>query len=349
MRALISAHGWAVLPALVRTQDSPSGKLALRAIRLGAYGPGKLAVPMVWERLTADGSSAQAILTTLTAETFLDRHRDQAWPSSEVWVSTAQLWERFTQLVGLPMLAGREVLLDTLMLGQREGRFAIGHLADASLPRDERDSYLSLFFEASVLPPPVPLVGERWLLLRPTMYKQITSQPAQVTPAEVEEAINALNGEGQPVRVMSIYSYVKKGKRDAIDDESFKSSLARVVSAGPAVYRAALDALDTSAVPESAEALMAGFVVIPTTPPPPPPEGRQVTVTGTLGSLNDLGPLFKSVLLPLASQNPTELTITIRVKARYDRDPGAGLTATLADGFTQEKFPGLTLTDSKEP
>lgn len=348
VRALISAHGWAVLPALVRTQDSPSGKLDLKTIRLGAYGPGKLAVPMVWERLTADGSSAQAILTTLTAETFLDRHRDQAWPSSEVWVSTAQLWERFTRLVGLPMLASRQVLLDTLMLGQREGRFAIGHVADASLPRDERDSYLSLFFKEQVLPPQVPMVAERWLLLRPTMYEQITSQPAQVTPAEVAEAINALNGEGQPVRVASIYNYVKKGK-DTIDDQSFKSSLARVVSKRTAAYRIALDAPDVYAVPESSEEMMAGFVVIPMTPPSPPSEGRLVTVTGTLGSLNDLGPLFKSVLLPLGSQNPTELTITIRVKARYDRDPGAGLTATLADGFTQEKFPGLTLTDSKQP
>ena len=32
----------------------------------------------------------------------------------------------------------------------------------------------------------------------------------------------------------------------------------------------------------------------------------------------------------------------------YDEDPGAGLTATLADGFDQERFPDLKMEDSKK-
>jgi len=338
--ALISAYKWAFVP----TEDA-RGQLGLQKVQLGAYGPGKLVAPMVWETLTADHRGAQHILTSLTAETLLQRYGAQAWPTSQSWITTAQLWERFTRQVALPMLSSRNVLLDTLRLGQLEGLFAIGHLLDEDSPRDQRDSYLGLFCKEA-LPPNAPEIGQRWLVLRPAMYQQIEAQPAQVSKEEVAAAIQELNGNDQPVSVGAVYKYVKAQKRDSIDDASFHVALATVAKEHGVVFRLDQQGADLQ-LPESPEHAMQGYVVTRKASPPPPPEGRMITIQGVVGSLSEIASLYKNVLQPLSSQRPTEFTIQMQIKARFDKDPGGAFDAVLEEGFRQSDFPGLMLGDSK--
>jgi hypothetical protein len=335
LKALISAYAWALVPA-----ENADGRLDLKAVKLGTYGPGKLVVRMVWERLTAEGQG-QEILSSLTPETLLQRYGSQVWPPSEVWLTTQQLWQRFARQVGLPMMSGRTALTDTLVLGQHGGHFAIGNLADEGSPRDERDSYLALYYKASVLPPQVPAIGERWLLLRPHMYEEIINQPSQVSTNEVLEAIRALDGEGQAVRGEAVYNYVKKGK-ETIDEVSFVSAIEELKESG-VTYRFTPSG-PAAAIPASVKDILGGWIVIQQTPKTTE-QGRTITVSGTL-ALADIGALFNGVLKPLNSQSPNELGISLTVVARYEKDPGAVLTALLADGFTKEKFPGLTMEDS---
>ncbi|MBM3189878.1 MAG: hypothetical protein FJZ90_14275 [Chloroflexi bacterium] len=148
------------------------------------------------------------------------------------------------------------------------------------------------------------------------------------------------------MRVEAVYNYVKKGKA-AVDEPSFVESVGQVMREGSAVYKVAFDAPEVGAIPESLSDLMSGWVVIKVTPPPLP-AGRTITVSGTLSKLDELGPLYKDVLQPLRSQNPDELTISLTVRAHYKTDPGAGLTASLADGLTKAKFPGLELRDDRK-
>ena len=336
------------MPTSVPAGDGASERLELRREKLGTYGPSKLVVPMVWERLTSEKGLTQSILVSLTPETLLQRYGRRAWPESESWLTTAQLWERFTRQVGLPLLDGQRVLLDTLALGQREGFFAIGHLNDEASPRDQRDSYLEIYHKEKLLPPNVPGIGERWLLLRPPMYQQIESQPAQLSPGEVGSVIDDLRGGGQPVSIGTVYKVVRKLKADHVDDASFHSSLAAAVRERQMVFRPSPQGENRGELPHSVEEVMAGYVLLDeSTPPPPLPSGRTITVKGALRSLNDLAPLYRNVLQPLNSQGRTKLTISIDVTAQFDADPGAGFEATLADGFKPEQFPGLTLTDSK--
>jgi len=344
LKALITAYAWAVVP----TEDPKSGKLDLQWVSLGGYRPGKLIAPLAWERLTSESGQGQYILASLTAETLLQRYGPRAWPESETWVTTAQLWERFTRQVGLPMLARQQVLPDTLWLGQREGLLAIGHLNDESSPRDQRDSYLGLYYEEKELLPNVPGIGERWVLLRPAMYRQIANQPAQVSPVEIKEAIKELNGRDQPVRVSALYNYIKGRKQDNMDETSFHASLAATVKEKGVAYRAAVQGADLKSLPADKAQVLEGFVVEESAPGPQPSSGRIITVRGQLRSLSELAPLFKSVLQLLNSQGPRRLSISLDVSAQFDKDPGAGFDASLAEGFKSEQFPGLTLTDSKE-
>lgn len=342
LKGLISAFTWAVVPT-----ETASRKLDLMPLRLSGYGPGKVISTMVWERLTSESGARQPILATLTAETLLQRYALQAWPESETWVTTAQLWERFTRQVALPMLARQEVLLDTLQQGQRESLLAFGHLHDEASPRDQRDSYLGMYFEDKALPPNTPAIGERWLVMRPPMYRQIANQPAQVTPVEVAEAIKELANGNQAVKVATLYNYVKGRKHDNMDDPSFHTSLAVAIRESRAAYRADPQGADEKTVPRDAEAALNGYVVLPTTTSTPSPSGRVITVKGKLQSLNDLAPLFNKVLKLLHSQNPEEFSIAVDVVARYKDDPGAGFDAALQDGFDPKAFPGLVVRDSK--
>jgi len=236
-----------------------------------------------------------------------------------------------------------------LQQGQRESRFAIGHLADESSQRDQRDSYVALYFEDKSLPPNTPEIGERWLLLRPAMYHQIAEQPAQVTPSDVAQAIKELAEPGQLLRASAIYKYVKAGKHEHMDDGSFTASLAEAIKQPSAAYRTDADAVDTKVLPQTLEALLDGFVVVRTAPTPPiAVKGRSVSVKGKLASLSELARLYKNVLNLLDSQHPEELRLSIDASAKFKEDPGAGFDASLADGFDQAEFPGLVLTDSKK-
>ena len=343
LKALIGAYAWAAVP----TEDPRSGKLDLQWVSLGGYRPGKLIAPLAWERLTSESGQGQYILASLTAETLLQRYGPRAWPESETWVTTIQLWERFTRQVGLPMLVSQQVLLDTLRLGQREGFLAIGHLNDESSPRDQRDSYLDLYYKEKELLPNVPGIGERWVLLRPAMYHQVADQPAQVSPVEIKEAVKELNGGNQPVRVSALYKYVKGRKQDNMDEASFYASLDATIKEKGAAYRVEVQGADLKSLPADKAQVLEGFVVEESAPQSLPSSGRTIMVRGQLRSLSELASLYKNVLQLLSSQGPQKLNISLDVSAQFDKDPGAGFDASLAEGFKPEQFPGLTLTDSK--
>ncbi len=349
-KALIDAYAWAAVPVEEPGSGGSSRRLGLRLVRLGAYGPGKLVAPMVWERLSSGEAGSQEIITSLTPDTLLERYGAQAWPPGEPWVTTRQLWDRFSQQVGLPMLARREALLDTLRLGQREGLFAIGHLHDETADRSSRDSYATLFLKDMAMPGNVPELGQRWLLLRPAMHAQVTSQPTKVQPAEVVQALKDLGGEQQPVTVMALKRFLTERIKPAqLDEGSFHESLNAVVRDGGAAYRPGHDDPDSAVLPIDATTVDTGFVRIPkdTALPPPPPQGRTLSISGSI-TIGEIGNLYKNILQAINSQKPDELTIKLTVQARFEKDPGSAFDATLDDGWRQgNAFPNLTLIDSK--
>lgn len=74
---------------------------------------------------------------------------------------------------------------------------------------------------------------------------------------------------------------------------------------------------------------------------------RTIVVKGNLASITEMGPFFKKILQPIASQQPSDLTIELSVRAHFDEDPGSGIDAALDDGFDNNAFPGMTREDSK--
>jgi len=337
LQAIIRAYNWVLVPS-----ESKSGGLAFKPVQLGLYGPGKLIAPMVWESLTAKTPTAQWLLMTLTAETFLERYGAQAWPEAEKWVTTAQLWNRFTSQVGLPILANEQVLLSMLNQGQHEGLLAIGSLTDAQAPRDQRDSYQHLYFRET-MPPNVPITGERWLVMRPQVYKQIAEQPEQVTPEDIVTAIIALGGDEQPVQVRALHNYVAKGR--TIDAVSFRTSLAELIQGKEYAYQ--LGDQRITDLPQDDAWSLEGKLIKEKAPPPLPKHGRTIVIQGALESIDDMGPLFTKILRPLASQQPADLAIELTIRAHFEKDPGSGLDAALDDGFDNNAFPGLSRQDSK--
>jgi hypothetical protein len=338
LQAIIQAYGWVLVPA----EDRVSAGLALRPVPLGTYGPGRLIASMVWDTVTAKTPAAQWVLTTLTAETFLERYSPQAWPESEKWVTTAQLWNRFTSQVGLPVLSAERALLEMLNQGQHEGLLAVGSLTDAQAPRDQRDSYAHLYFRET-MPPNVPDIGERWLVMRPQVYRQIAEQPEQVTPDEIRLAVEALGGGEQPVQLRALHNYMAKGR--AIDAVSFRKSLAGLIEGKEYTYQ--VGDQGTTGLPQDDAPILEGKLIKEQAPPPLPKHGRTIVIQGALQSINDVGPFFKRILQPIASQQPTQLTIEVKVHAHFEQDPGSGLDAALDDGFDKDAFPGLSRKDSK--
>jgi len=338
LQAIIRAYNWVLVPA----ENKSGAGLAFKPVQLGLYGPGKLIAPMVWESLTAKTPTAQWLLMTLTAETFLERYGAQAWPEAEKWVTTAQLWNRFTSQVGLPILANEQVLLSMLNQGQHEGLLAIGSLTDAQAPRDQRDSYQHLYFRET-MPPNVPITGERWLVMRPQVYKQIAEQPEQVTPEDIVTAIIALGGDEQPVQVRALHNYVAKGR--TIDAVSFRTSLAELIQGKEYAYQ--LGDQRITDLPQDDAWSLEGKLIKEKAPPPLPKHGRTIVIQGALESIDDMGPLFTKILRPLASQQPADLAIELTIRAHFEKDPGSGLDAALDDGFDNNAFPGLSRQDSK--
>ena len=335
LQAITSAYSWVLLPR----EDVHGTHLDFRTIPLGSYGPGIKIVPMVWDSLTAKTPTAQWLLKTLTAETFLERYGAKAWPESERWVTTAQLWQRFTSQVSLPILANERVLIEMLRQGQQEGMLAIGSLTEAQAPRDQRDSYVHLYFE-EMMEANVPVIGERWLVMRPEMYRQIAEQPAQVTSEEITDALTALGGDEQIAQVQLIRNYVAKGRE--IDEGSFHQAVTRVIKEQGVSFE--VNGV-IAAVPEDTEQILVGTLSKKKAPPPARKTGRTIVIRGTLASHNDMGPFFKRVLQPIASQQPDELIIELHIRAHFKEDPGSGLDATLDDGFDNDAFPGLRRED----
>jgi hypothetical protein len=339
LKAVTQAYSWTLLPA----EDKVSTKLTLNPIPLGLYGPGKQVAAMVWESLTSKTIGIQSLLKDLTPETFLQRYGAKAWPESEKWVTTAQLWDRFTSQVDLPILANEQVFLDMLRQGQYEGLLSIGLLADAQSPRDQRDSYLHLLFKET-LPPNVPLTGERWLVMRPAVYHQIAEQPVQITHADILMAIADLGGGEHPVPVKAVRTIVVSHHHH-IDEASFREALAEVIKSRQFAYKQGDQKVPE--LPEDALQALEGTLVKEKETATQTKSGRTIAIKGSLSSINDMGPFFKKVLQPIASQRPVELTITLDVRAHFEEDPGSGLDAALDDGFDNNAFPGLTREDNK--
>jgi hypothetical protein len=335
LQAITSAYSWVLLPR----EDDRGTRLDFRPVLLGAYGPGMKIAPMVWDSLTAKTPTAQWLLKTLTAETFLERYGAKAWPESERWVTTVQLWQRFTSQVGLPILANERVLIEMLRQGQQEEMLAIGSLTDTQAPRDQRDSYIHLYF-GEMMEANVPVIGERWLVMRPEVYRQIAEQPEQVTSEEIIEALTALSGDEQTARVQLIRNYVTKGRK--IDEGSFHQAVNRVIKEPG--YGFEVNGV-AGAVPEDTEQMLGGTLTKKKAVPPPPKTGRTIVIQGELGSYKNMGALYQKVLQPIASQQPDELTIELYIRAHFTEDPGSGLDATLDDGFDNDAFPGLRRED----
>jgi hypothetical protein len=340
LKAITRAYSWALIPV----EDKLSSGLSLKSIPLGTYGPGKQVAPMVWDSLTSQTPNAEWLLNSLTAETFLERYGSKAWPESEKWVTTKQLWERFTSQVGLPLLANQRVVLEMLDHGQHEGLLAIGHLTDAQAPRGERDSYLHLYFQET-LPPNIPVIGDRWLVMRPDDYRQIAEQPEQVAPDEIITAVEELGGSEHPVNVKAVQKVVASNHRNNIDQASFHSALSTVLKDSKIAY--VVDGQKTSEIPVDESEILAGALIKEVESPPPPKAGRTIQIQGPLASINDMGPFFKNILQPIASQRPSTLTIELNIYAYFEEDPGSGLDAALDDGFDNNAFPGMTKKDSK--
>jgi hypothetical protein len=340
-QAITRAYHWAIVPGV----DKRGTGLTLNTIPLGVYGPGKQIAAMVWDTLTAKTPSAQWLLKDLTAETFIERYGPRAWPASERWVTTAQLWQRFTSQVGLPILANENVLLDMLKQGQYEGWLAIGALIDAQAPRDQRDSYVHLYFEET-MPPNVPVLGERQLVMRSEAYRQIAEQPEQVTPQDIAVAVEEMGGGEHPILVKALQKVVASDKRHNIDEGSFHQALATVLTEEK--FGLEINGVPVSHVPDDkAQAIQGVLTLKEKGPTLAPQRGRTIKIAGSLGSINDMAPFFKKILQPIASQKPEELTIELEIRAHFAEDPGSGLDATLDDGFDNDAFPGLSRKDSK--
>lgn len=341
LKAVTNAYSWVLIPVEDRAEERDGGKarLALRPLPLGNYPPGKSIAPMVWDSLTAKVTGTQGLLKDLTPQTFLERYGRRAWPEAENWVTTTQLWERFTSQVGLPILAKDQVLLEMLRLGEYEGLFAIGLLLEVTSPREQRDSYVHLHYK-DTLPGNIPLIGDRWLVMRPSAYHQIANQPEHVQAADIVTAFTALGGNERPVPVQALHNYVAQGKRNNIDEASFQAALTAAFKENQLDYQVN-DQPAAQVVTHEDGSLAGELVKRKSTTITPPKSGKTITVGGTLTKLDEFTKFYKSVLQPVYSQKPSTVTIEITVRAAFDEDPGSGLDAALDDGLDGGGLPGV--------
>lgn len=340
LQAITSAYNYALVPV----EDKGTAKLALQPVPLGTYGPGKYVAPMVWDSLTAKISQSQWLLKELTPETFLERYGRKAWPASEKYVTTAQLWERFTTQVGLPILTRDAVLLNMLRQGVYEGLLAIGLLVDAAGPRTERDSYVQLHFKEGLMAN-VPLIGERWIVMRPEAWREIAEQPERVTAEDILQAVETLRGSQSTVSAKGVYQIVKSKHTHGIDNTSYVEAVQKVLKENQLSYKEDGQTLTQIAV-DDPEAL-AGEFFKDTAVKLPTQDGRTILISGSIDPVKEMGALFKSVIQALRSQNPSSLTMDLTIMAEFNEDPGSGLDASLDDAFDNDAFPRLRKEDSK--
>lgn len=345
LQAIIQAYRVALLPI----EDKATSRLALQPVALSAYGPGKTIAPMVWETLAGRTSHNPWLLEELTPQTFLERHGAAAWPESEKWVTTATLWNRFTTQVGLPMLTSERVLLETLRAGATAGLLAVGLLVEPQSRRDQRDSYVDLYFHEP-LPQNAPVIGERWLVMRPAAYREIAERPERVTAEEIVSAVavQMVQSGGKTVSVPEIYRQIKEKHRFGIEDESFVAAVQQVVREHGFGYRVDGEAVAEIAADDPA-GLVGEFFKDTTVRPPVTDSGRTIVIHGSIDLVKgELTRLFQKIVQPLSSQKPASLTMQLTITAQFDTDPGSGLDATLDDAFDNNAFPRLTREDSKK-
>lgn len=345
LQAIIQAYRFALLPI----EDKATSRLGLQQVALGAYGSGRLVAPIVWETLAGRTSHNPYLLEELTPQTFLERHGAAAWPESEKWVTTATLWNRFTTQVGLPMLTSERVLLDTLRAGATAGLLAVGLLVEAQSPRDQRDSYVDLYFHEP-LPQNAPVIGERWLVMRPAAYREIAERPERVTAEEIRGIVGAqfLEPGRTAVDVPDLYRQVKDKHRHGIEFESFITAANQVIREHGVGYRENGETVAEIVASDPAE-LAGEFFKDTTVRPPVTDSGRTIVIHGAIDlAKGELTRLFQKIVQPLSSQKPAALTMQLTITAQFDTDPGSGLDATLDDAFDNNAFPRLTKEDSKK-
>lgn len=339
LQAITGAYNHALVP-----DEDKGGRLALRPVPLGTYGPGKFIAPMVWDILTTKIAQSQWLLKELTPQTFLERYGPQAWPEAEKYVTTAQLWERFTTQVGLPMLTRDAVLIEMLRQGVYEGLLAVGLLVDAAGDRNERDSYVQLHFK-EMPPANTPIRGERWIVMRPQAWREIAEQPERVTTDDIVQAVETLRGNQAAVSAKGVYEIVKSRHPHGVDGASYVEAVQKALKENRLSYKE--DGQSVARIDVEDPEALAGEFFKEATVKPPTRDGRTIVVRGSIDPSNELSALFKKVIQPLNSQSPSSFTMELTIRAQFDEDPGGGLDAILDDAFDKDAFPGLRREDSK--
>ncbi len=342
-KAIPSAFSWAGAPTAIPATNGGGSKLDVTLTKLGIYIAGQTIVQRVWDRLTSKG--ADHILQELGPEHMLERYGRYLWSETELWVTEDQLWQRFCRQVALPMLAGRGVLKETLKAGQRLGVFALGQLADEKADRNQRDSYLDLFFRDE-MPPNVSLQGQRWLVMREELYRRLLDSPVPVTAADVRPLLEPYAERGRTVEASLLVAQVVGLHSGKVDATSVRAAVVEAVRSQRMIYSLSADGKTPAELPMQINQDTPGYFAAPAAAPEPPKQGRVIQVSGAI-SISQLPQLFNSLLKPLNSQNPAEFTIHIEVTVRYDKDPGSAFDATLKDSFKQAQFPNVKVADSK--
>ena len=110
------------------------------------------------------------------------------------------------------MLASRSVLKETLQGWPAARHFCSGQLADEKADRNQRDSYINLFFKEE-MPHNVPLQGQRWLVMREELYRRLLDSPVPVTAADVRPLLEQFSERGKPVEVGLLVGLVSQTSR----------------------------------------------------------------------------------------------------------------------------------------
>jgi hypothetical protein len=268
-----------------------------------------------------------------------------AWPEAERSVTITQLWQRFTTQVGLPILARQQSLLEMLRLGEYEGLLAIGLLLEEQSPRDQRDSYVQLHFK-DMLPQNVPVIGERWIVMRPELYRDVAEQPERVTAEEIIAAVEELGNGENPVAGPALYKYVKSMHKHGIDEGSYREAVEISVKENKLGYKEGGQTA-TKLTVDDPETLTGEFFKA-TTIKTSKKDGRVIVIRGSIDPARDVAALYKKVLQPLSSQGPSSLTMKLTISAEFDEDPGSGLDAILDEAFDNDTFPTLIREDTKK-
>ena len=315
-------------------------------IRAGNYSPGEHVPEVVWQKLTDDHSSDQAIFTELTSQTFIDRYRSDAWKKGAPTVTTRSLWERFAKQLSLPKLASESTLLVMLRKGQEEKRFGVGELETDTSSIANRNSYLALYRGHESPGPNVPALGQRWVVIDNDLYTQLSQsepKPVIVDAAQLFAVVQDLlpDGDGKSIPVPAVTKHFKDANPGLdVDINSVLQAIKDAVGDGLIVCKTAKDA--TIAEQEVHDAKDLSMIQSLALPAGVKKGTVTVSASGEL-ELSGIGPLFKELLQPLNGQKPKTMRIRVNVTAIFDSASGAGLDTIVEEAKSRTELKGLSI------